>query len=644
MQAVNSFIKLLGKNYYSDLITEINSETIDFNKYMFLVKYQNAIYFELSNVEISSKYKETLNTIKEAYQEALTEIYAAILSHDSLKINTYLDLNAEAVQMHLNNIKRDFYIDEEQSRYYSEVDDNPKLIDLNNKFHRKLDREEMSLNEDIAKLFNNSKNENFQSFYDFEYLHERHIILSLMPFSLFVIGQQFILQIEKIKSKINPKIASSTKKSKSKNKESKKAFVEETYFESFLKLLENDLILKKSTAIGVMVDFKMFVKEIKSEILKSIKNKKENRNDYLDFLINEIEKQNYIKNADSSYVQKWLDEYNISIQEIIEMKYANNPIVVFIDRHYMDMDKYSIEKDKGFLLQTDFRDFFCKYYADELINFIKSLKDSAKQKQRKDKIQVPTYQFLDAFLTEISNDRDIYQSTFIQCYNFGILNYTEKLKQEINQNLLSLTNDKLKPYLDLIKNKLVDSPYYLTDENSLNKWITIYNLENHSFPFLESEEIKKLITKSVNYYLWDENDRALIEDIQLDFYYYAAMTEAKKIISFIEQVSDNALPIIEVKENHVYIHDVFKSSESFDIFNLLLEKFNISRDKIKKRGVQAQLNAIWGSPKSKKEIFKEHAELKDYVSFLNETFYTDYKSRTMSDGSKYHNSIKEWLN
>ena len=114
MQAVNSFIKLLGKNYYSDLITEINSETIDFNKYMFLVKYQNAIYFELSNVEISSKYKETLNTIKEAYQEALTEIYAAILSHDSLKINTYLDLNAEAVQMHLNNIINQFEANDDE--------------------------------------------------------------------------------------------------------------------------------------------------------------------------------------------------------------------------------------------------------------------------------------------------------------------------------------------------------------------------------------------------------------------------------------------------------------------------------------------------------------------------------------------------
>ena len=61
-------------------------------------------------------------------------------------------------------------------------------------------------------------------------------------------------------------------------------------------------------------------------------------------------------------------------------------------------------------------------------------------------------------------------------------------------------------------------------------------------------------------------------------------------------------------------------------------------------GNQAKLNAIWGCPSSKKEIFKEHSELNEYVKYLNEIFKTKYNSRTMSDGSKYHSSIKEWLN
>lgn len=393
-----------------------------------------------------------------------------------------------------------------------------------------------------------------------------------------------------------------------------------------------------------MVDFKMYINEIKSEVLAEIQTKGENRNDYLDFLINEIEKQHYVKNVDILYVQKWLDDYKISIDDIFDMKYQNNTIRTVIDSHYIDMGKYSPEKDKAHLMQSDFRDYFCNYYADELIKYIKSIKHIDNHKPSQELIQSPKYDFLDAFLIEISNERDVYQSTFIQCYDFGILSYTEKLKKEINENILNLTDDKVKPYLELVKGKLFDSPYYLTSENCLDSWIASYSLENQSFPFLENEEVKNLISKSISYYLWDEKDRELMEDIQLDFYYYAAMTEAKKIIAFLEELTPTFQIESKTTNQEVEIDTIFKSSEAFTTFNFLIKKFDITTINIKKRGAQAQLNAIWGCPKSRKEIFKEHAELREYVNFLNQIFLTSFKSRTMSDGSKYHNSIKEWLN
>jgi hypothetical protein len=646
MQSVNSFIKLLGKNYYSDFITDINAETLDFDNYYVLVKYQNSFFYELSNNEINKKRKEIFTKIKESYQEALTEIYAIILSHDSSKMNTYLDLNASAVRSHLITIKKDFYIDDEQSRYFSIIEDNPVVSDLESMYRKNVKNSEIALNENVYNLINTSKHQNAESLYYLEYLYERNILLSLIPFSLFAIGKLFIVQLEKIKSKINPEILVNQNNTNAKLKTQKKYPKVETYFESFLKLLDNNLILKKSTATGVMVDFKGFIKEIKSEILEQLQTKGENRNDYLDYLINEIEKQDYLKDINISHIQKWLEEYKISIEEIFEMNYYDNPIEAIINRHYMDMDKYSEEKDKAHLLQSDFRDYFCKYYADELITFIKSKKSNKAvvSEQKSASNQYPENQYLKSFIDEINNEKDLYSSTFTQCYEYGILHFTEYLKVEINENVLNLPEEKIKPYLDLVINKITGSHFYHTEENSLDKWINRFELQGLEFPFLKNKKVNDLVTKSINYYLWDEKHRALMEELQLDFFYYAAMTEAKKIIVFIEGLTTNTQSELNIVKQKVEIDAVFKSPEAFEIFNFLIEKFDITNENIKKRGVQAQLNAIWGCPKSKKEIFKEHAELKQYVSFLNEEYKSSFNSRTMSDGSKYHNSIKDWLN
>ena len=243
--------------------------------------------------------------------------------------------------------------------------------------------------------------------------------------------------------------------------------MDETYFESFLKLIDNNLILKKSTAIGVMVDLKYYLTEIKSEVLLELQTKGESKNVYLDYLINEVEKQDYVKEADISYIQKYLDQYNISISEIRDMKFMQNLIVSKIDRHYNDMVPFSHEKDEAFLIQTDFLNYFCKYYADELITFLKLKKtNSTKHKVPQPQI-TKTFKddFLNAFIKEISNEREVYKTSFIQCYNFGIKAYTDGLKSEITENLLTLPADKINPYLDFVQDKIASTPYFTTNPN-----------------------------------------------------------------------------------------------------------------------------------------------------------------------------------
>lgn len=349
----------------------------------------------------------------------------------------------------------------------------------------------------------------------------------------------------------------------------------ETYFESFLKLIDNNVILKKSTAIGVMVDLKYYLKEIKSEVLLELQTKGESKNDYLDYLINEIEKQDYVKEADISYVQKYLDQYNISISEIRDMKFMQNLIVTKIDRHYDDMIAFSHEKDEAFLIQTDFLNYFCNYYAEELISFLKSLKvNKVTHKVAEPQISKPFKEdILNAFVKEISNEKDIYQSTFIQCYDFGIKAYTDYLKSEISENILILPTEKINLYLDFIEDKISSTPYFSTNPNIIDKWITKYDLQKLQFPFTESKEVKKLISLSVNFHQLAEEQRILMEDIQIDFYCYASMVEANKITDFLNTKKTNQATMV----NKVEISDNAENTNQLTVNQavILLDKLGL---------------------------------------------------------------------
>lgn len=484
MQSINSFINLLGKNYYSDFLINVNSETIDFDSFIILVNYKGTYFYELNNAEILIKRKEVIIEIKEHYQQALNEIYAMMLSQEPSKLNSFLDFNIKTIKSHLNILKKDFYIDSNQSRYYSILDDNQTNQDLETVYQEFLKSEEIDIKIKDLKIITNSYFKKTDSLYYLGFLYQRYKTLSFLPFALFQIGKQFILELNGIQRMIN--------------------------------------------------------------------------------------------------------------------------------------------KDK----------------EEEIKPIVKSFKED----------------YLEAFCKEISNERDIYKSTFIQCFEFGIKSFTEFLKSEITENLLVLPSEKIKPYLNYVEDKIKRTPYFGTDKAIIDKWITKYSIVDIEFPFLENEEVDKLITNYINNHLWNDKERALMEEIQLDFFYYASMMEANDIISFMDKLSFNETKsnrIIEKKseinskfnvfEKESELNSIFKSSDAFNTFNSLLDNFDINLSNVKKRGTQAKLNAIWGCPSSKKAIFKEHSELNEYVKYLNEIFKTKYNSRTMSDGSKYHSSIKEWL-
>jgi hypothetical protein len=315
----------------------------------------------------------------------------------------------------------------------------------------------------------------------------------------------------------------------------------DTYFDKFCELIDDYTILKRSTAIGVMVDLEDCIIKIKSETLLELQNKNDNRDDYLDYLINEIEKQSYPKNANISYVQKWLDEYKISIEDIFNRDYRNNSIEAVIDRHYNDMDKFSPEKDKAHSVQLDFYQYICKHYADELIAYFNSKKDK-KQSNIPSKPQTPMKPFKDEYLNvfckEISDERVIKETCFDLVYE-GIVHYVPYLETEIIENLLLLGNDKRDDYLNFAIDKIKKTPFVGNDKINIDKWLKKYNVSIDEFPKFSNKELSHWLNRYYNGYSETPNDLDFILDIQIDFYCYAAMVEANKMIDFIESKRTN---------------------------------------------------------------------------------------------------------
>ena len=370
MQNVTNFINLLGENYYLDFIIQPYVEEVDYEKHFVLVHYQDKKYYEQTHEYIQIRQNEIINEVKSLFQKSISDIYLEVSKRKNEEIEKFLNFNIQAAKVKLNILKNDFYVENDKSRYCAILYDDADTQTLET-FFSKRDYSSTTTNIEIKsiiqKLNSDDNPKNLLPFNTSDYFLEFHIqrfkLLSILPFKLFQIGHRFISELNKIKS-LNSRLP----------KVNQMVNINETYFQSFIKLLNDEMILQKSTVIGVMVDFKRFSQEIKSEVLIDIQNKGDNRNDYLDYLINEIEKQDYVKGADIKYVQRWLEEYDITIEEIFNDKHYGNQITSFINRHFMDMDNSSGVADKALMIQLDFLHFFCKYYADELITFFISKK------------------------------------------------------------------------------------------------------------------------------------------------------------------------------------------------------------------------------------------------------------------------------
>ncbi len=385
MQNLNSLIKLLGENYYVDFIIEPDAEEVDYDIHYLMVRYNNVNYYELIPELIGLKQSKIINDCMQLFKNAISEIYIELASKDEKGKINFLNSYIEAFNQVLKTLKDDFYVYDVKSRYYSLLIDDYEIVRLENTRDYNIDRSNLdydqyiflSVVDRIYPLNHHSIGFDEHSIYDIETHHERYKRLTFLPFRLFLIGQNFVVELEKIKYKIQKQIIEESENQLSinnKNNQEMNNKVDNSYFAKFCEMIDDVDILSKSTVIGVMIDLQLCIKEIKSETFSALLEKGDSRNDYLDYLINEVEKRSYSKNADIKYIKKWIDKYQFSLTDLFNNSIQDNPLYLLISSNYKELDKYSEETLNVYYLQLDFYQYLCKYYADEIIAFFEGRK------------------------------------------------------------------------------------------------------------------------------------------------------------------------------------------------------------------------------------------------------------------------------
>ena len=148
-------------------------------------------------------------------------------------------------------------------------------------------------------------------------------------------------------------------------------------FEKFLSLLDDNNILKTATAMGVMVHLQKCIEEIKSNVLTDLISLDENKKDhYLDLKINEIKRQDYLKNYGKDKIERWLKEFNVNLEDILQNKVESDHFYKMVDGYFeQNFDPGTIEYNTSSAAQNDFLLYFLNYYANKLIAFLESKKN-----------------------------------------------------------------------------------------------------------------------------------------------------------------------------------------------------------------------------------------------------------------------------
>ena len=121
MEAILELQNILIKDFYADFIVSLKEEELNFNiHYSELIVYRGKEYIEKDLDTIEKQIKYIIDDLKPIYLKAISEVILKLshYSNPSDKLN-YLSHIIKLLKIPINQLRKDFYVTDFESRYYS---------------------------------------------------------------------------------------------------------------------------------------------------------------------------------------------------------------------------------------------------------------------------------------------------------------------------------------------------------------------------------------------------------------------------------------------------------------------------------------------------------------------------------------------
>lgn len=251
-----------------------------------------------------------------------------------------------------------------------------------------------------------------------------------------------------------------------------------------------------------------------------------------------------------------------------------------------------------------------------------------------------TLESIEPFSVKISDfDKEFYKSDSFESFfadydnSINLLKLSTKEENKLNNGYFELEIEKRFTSLkDLIK------LFYLRHKdnylNSLNKCFTA---------LAEFEPDKKILDE-----IYNDEPNLYFRNIDINDFNYIVEKQNKILSDFI---SDKKILVNHFNADNTSTKTdgdiknyppIFKDEDSYQKFIDVAEYLDIDLKNINDRNNQTKLNGIWQSSLGKK-LIKRFTEKQEYIRFLNETYGSDFNSRSMSSGKNHVYKIDEYL-
>jgi hypothetical protein len=300
----------------------------------------------------------------------------------------------------------------------------------------------------------------------------------------------------------------------------------------FCEIYRDETILDKYSLIDIMIDLQIKTKDLRGIMYDPFLGSSSGNKNYDDLVYNAIDSLTYDKGADIEYVDKWLIEFEIGIEDILKNNLGSNEIGKYISVKHNDFHGTQEDKRKAHLIQVEFLDYFLKFYADFILPktnvFLGSIN---KNEWQQIKLIGVDLEYLNEFCKSIFDE-----SIAIKNSNRNSIKVlADKLEIEIIDNIINISDgSKVEAYfyralhaLEARQKKI----HFSMDQ--MDRWISKFEMNLEDFPDFKNEELNAILDKKYSGTHNSVDERKEVFQIQTDFYFYWCKIQAEKTINFL---------------------------------------------------------------------------------------------------------------